>query len=124
MGDKALHYLIRLWSHCQEEKRGGLWVGATPDYVEAVCQFRGKQGKLYAALLAPLVPTGVGFIEDGTSSGEKLTPFVQIHDWHEENGGLIVSWKNGCKGGRKRTRGLPTDSPTDNPPRADQSRVE
>ena len=84
MGDKALHYLIRLWSHCQEEKRGGLWMGATPDYVEAVCQFRGKQGKLYAALLAPLVPNGVGFIEEHTSS-------VEIHDWHDTNGQMIVS---------------------------------
>ena len=99
-------------------------MGATPDYVEAVCQFRGKAGKLYAALLAPLLPDGAGFIEDGTEPGEKPTPFVRIHDWHDTNGQMIVSWKNGCKGGRKKTRGLPTDSPTDNPPRADKIRVE
>jgi len=118
IGPKALHYLYRLWAHCASEMRGQVWAHADASYVEAVCQYSGRpSGKLFAALTRGLTPTSAGFIE-------VMADRLVIHDWDSVNASLIKNWKNGAKGGRPITLGLPQDNPTKTPGTPDKIRGE
>jgi uncharacterized lipoprotein NlpE involved in copper resistance len=112
VGALAAEYLLRLWQHCQLVKKGGNWGKVTPEYVEAVCEYRGKRGKLFDALLNPLDGSedGVGWVELRPSGD------VVVHDWDRVNARLITSWENGKTGGRSKSlsRNLGTE-PMGNP---------
>jgi hypothetical protein len=83
VGDRAMEYLVRIWGHCQVNKRGSMWVGATPQYVEIVAAGETQRGKLFDALKA------IGWLHQ-TPEG------IRIHDWDEHNSVLLGRWnRNG-----------------------------
>ncbi len=97
VGDVAMELLVRLWTHCQQNKRGQFWRGANSDYVEVVCAGRSRRGKLFTAL------RDCGWIherEDG----------IEIHDWDKHNASLIARWKRDVKPAQ-----TPTQPATQNP---------
>lgn len=80
LGDKAMEYLVRLWGHCQQSKRGQFWTGANADYVEVICTGDRQRGKIYEALRA------CRWIHERDGG-------VEINDWDEHNAALIARWK-------------------------------
>lgn len=89
VGEYAMEALIRIWGHCQSNKRGERWQGRGADYVEVVAKWEGEPGTLFRAL------KDYGWIvveNDG----------VVIHNWEEKNKGMLASRNNGAKGGRPR----------------------
>jgi uncharacterized phage protein (TIGR02220 family) len=106
VGDLALEYLVMVWGHCQQNKRGEFWPGADEDYLEDLCQWSGKNGELYGAMIDS------GFVheeEDG----------LRIHDWNDMNSGFIANWKTKHKG-RKATQPTADQVQTNCEPTADQ----
>jgi uncharacterized phage protein (TIGR02220 family) len=87
VGEYALEALIRIWGHCQSNKRGERWEGRGADYVEVVAKWEGERGTLFRAL------KDYGWIE-------VHGPDVVIHNWEEKNKGMLASRHNGAKGGR------------------------
>lgn len=105
VGTEAIKYLLRLWAHCQASQRGEDWGEVSSDYVEMVCEWRGKRKKLFNALRKPLLPGRAGWIE--VREGR-----VIIHGWAELNKKLMHNWLVGPNGGRPRkTQGLPKENP-------------
>jgi uncharacterized phage protein (TIGR02220 family) len=96
VGDIAMESLIRLWSHCQTNKRGEFWPGADADDVELQCDWQGERGVLFRALLEC----------GGKRSGfiEVVEGGILIHDWNAMNATFTANWKNGTKGGRPKTK--------------------
>ena len=84
VGDGAMELLVRLWTHCQQNKRGQYWPGANPDYVEVVCAGRSRRGKLFAALRDC---AWIHEREDG----------IEVHDWDKHNASLIARWRRDIK---------------------------
>ena len=106
---EALEYLVRLWAHCQGQKRGAHWGKVGADYVEAVCQWPGSPGTLFAALVKPYGGRP-GFISVSRRDG------VTVTAWEEHNSSLVRCWANGDKGGRpgtnpRQTHGKPHGHP-------------
>jgi hypothetical protein len=89
VGEYALEALIRIWGHCQSNKRGERWPGRGADYVEVVAKWEGERGTLFRAL------KDYGWIEVHGAD-------VVIHNWEEKNRGMLASRNNGAKGGRPR----------------------
>lgn len=79
LGSDADTYPPRLWTWAYKFAKNGVIKGGAP-VIERACKWRGKPGKLYAALMS--VPPGFasGFIE---SDGET------IHGWNERTGAYI-----------------------------------
>lgn len=101
VGACALEYLVNLWGHCQEDKRGEFWGLVDADYVESVAGWRGGKGRLFEALTVALLPGKAPWL-DVTPEG------MRVHEWNERNAGLKAAWRNGSLGGRP-------VRPTDNP---------
>jgi hypothetical protein len=80
VGTMAMEYLVRLWGHCQQNKRGQVWRGATPDYVEVVCC--GKVNPRRPVFEALQACHWVELLADG----------VEIHDWDLHNASLKARW--------------------------------
>ena len=81
-------YILRLWGHCQEQKTHRfpkLSAGA----LAAICCFKTAPEQLWLAMQS------AGFIVVKNT-------VVEAHEWEEYNSGLIRSWNNGKKGGRKK----------------------
>lgn len=79
VGDVAMELLVRIWMHCQQNKRGQLWRGANSDYVEVVCAGRSRRGKLFTAL------RDCGWIHEREGG-------IEIHDWDKHNASLVARW--------------------------------
>lgn len=102
-------YVIRLWAHCQNRKT---WVFDLPTpALKAICRYTGDADKFESAMR-----------ECGFVSREGIA--VTVVGWDQYNASLIAAWANGNKGGRprkahiedsKKTHGLPTGNPADNP---------
>jgi len=84
VGDIALEYLVRLWGHCQQSKRGQFWPGATSDYVEVVCTGRSQRGKIFKALL------DCRWVHERENG-------VEIHEWNKYNASLVARWNRDQK---------------------------
>lgn len=139
VGEQALHVLVKLWTHCQKEQRGGNWGPVGRDYVLAVAGWAGKsyteKRRLWNALLRKAGPTLFGFVWLDEAKN------VVIHDWDKENAYLKANWVNGKNGGRpsgtggnngnsggngvrdvvkpSKTHGLTSGEPTGKPPPTD-----
>ena len=87
VGVRALHCLLRLWAHCQDNQKGSTWVGVDDVYVELVCRWDGAEGALVKALEV------CQFVR---RSGEDL----HVLNWDEYNASLIRNWYVGPMGGR------------------------
>lgn len=88
---KAMLILYRLWEHCQNAKKAGLWGKVSPSYVESVARWRGKKGVCWEALRYPLgreEPTKTWVDVD-------LEGNVTIKGWDEANKQLLASRNNG-----------------------------
>lgn len=86
VGDVAMELLVRLWTHCQQNKRGQFWFGANSDYVEVVCCGRSKKGRLFAAL------RDCQWIHERQNG-------IEVHDWDKHNASLVARWKRDVKPG-------------------------
>lgn len=87
-GSDILTFLVRIWGHCEQSRRGEWWEGADDEYVEIVAGWTGSPGVLADALAA------VRWIhrEEGG---------IRIHDWDKTNWRAVTSWNAVGKGGRK-----------------------
>lgn len=103
-------YLIRLWGHCQNQKKCE-FDSLPPAAIKAICRFAGDADQIDAAMIES------GFME---REGKSAT----ISGWDEHNASLINSWVNGQKGGRPKkpkstvkepteTHGLPKQNPSE-----------
>lgn len=92
-GPSALEFLLRLWGHCQDNKRGANWGNVSSDYVEMVCEWPGGAGVLYKALLKPMMVGRSGFAE------LRGRQFI-VHDWDHHNARLIANWNRNPDGRR------------------------
>lgn len=95
-------YVLRLWGHCQNQKKHRFPQMSAP-MLCAICCAKCAPQQLWLAL------QNAGFIR---FKGDTLI----VHEWDKYNQSLITSWRNGKKGGRKRkakqeTRGLPAGNP-------------
>jgi hypothetical protein len=88
IGEGAMEYLIRLWSHCQGNQRGEYWPSADADYVEMICRWDGQPGVLFKALAECGRPGFVAAEENG----------VRIHDWEEMNSQTVNNWRRNLNG--------------------------
>lgn len=88
----ALELLVRLWLHCQAEKRGENWGKVDQNYVEMVAGWEGDPGELWALLTKPLIVGKNPWVRVG-AEGE-----VTIHGWNEANGSLIANWHRNPRG--------------------------
>lgn len=79
VGDVAMELLVRLWTHCQQNKRGQFWRGANSDYVEVVLAGRSRRGKLFTAL------RDCQWIHERDDG-------IEVHDWDKHNASLIARW--------------------------------
>ena len=80
LGDLAMEYLVRLWAHCQQNKRGHVWPAATADYVEVVCTGRSHKGTPVFQALRECA--WVHERQDG----------IEVHDWDKHNASLVARW--------------------------------
>lgn len=89
VGDYAMEALLRIWGHCQQNKRGEFWPGADAEYLELIAEWEGEPGLLYRSL----TDKDIGFVvvEEGG---------LRIHNWDEMNPQFVKNWVNGPKGGR------------------------
>ena len=93
LGDaQALEYLLNIWGHCQEKKRGEDWGKVSLDYVEAIAGWSGEAGKLWTALTMPFCGKN-GWIHNKNGK-------VIVTAWNEHNGMLLKCWRVGSYGGR------------------------
>jgi hypothetical protein len=98
-------YLIRLWGHCQNQKKSH-FKALPPQALKAICHYHGKANELEEAL------TAAGYIERGKNNS------VTVRGWSEMNASLIAAWDNGLRGGRPRKNNNPSKTqakPTGNP---------
>ena len=79
VGDGALELLVRIWTHCQQNKRGQFWRGAGRDYVEVVAAGRTQRGKIFEPL------RHCGWIHEHADG-------IEIHDWDKHNASLVARW--------------------------------
>ena len=88
IGGLAAEYLIRLWGHCQELRKGENWGKADSDYVETVCDWKGEPGKLFAALEKQCCgkPGWIHRNEQGD---------LIVTNWEKHNKYLIKNWESG-----------------------------
>lgn len=102
-------YVMRLWAHAQTRKSDRFSMPARG--LAAQCRYKGQDADLLERCM-----TESGFIaRDGST--------IIVCGWAEKNAGLLASWENGAKGGRKpRTQKKPTGfksgtqtEPTGNP---------
>lgn len=105
--DRAMEVLVRLWAHCQQNKRGGFWKGADRLYVEIVITGRSMDGKLFAALAE------CGWVNERDGG-------IEVHDWNFHNASLVANWTRNTKGRPTATAtgqpaGYPAGYPTANP---------
>jgi hypothetical protein len=92
----ALEYLLRVWGHCQDRKRGENWGPVNAAYLEGMVNWTGEPGKLYTALAKPYYdkPGWIHADEDGN---------LIVTNWQEYNSGLIANWYRNPKGRTPRT---------------------
>lgn len=102
--DLACELILRLWGHCQENKRGGDWGAVSASYVEMVCKWPGPEGVLYQALLKQMMPGRAGFAE---LKGKRFI----VHDWDSHNASLIANWFRNPGGRGGKANGTPEASP-------------
>lgn len=100
VGADALEYLVRMWGHCEANKRGELWRGAGADYVEAVCRWKKRAGDLFLAL------TEIGWLHEDQGG-------VRVHDWEAMNWRRVSNWGLGS---RPKNKGQASEKPRLNPP--------
>ena len=79
VGDGALEMLVRIWTHCQQNKRGQFWRGAGRDYVEVVIAGCTQRGKIFEPL------QNCGWIHEHADG-------IEIHDWDKHNASLVARW--------------------------------
>ena len=84
VGDVAMEFLVRLWTHCQQNRRSQFWRGANSDYVEVVCTGRGERGRVFAAL------RDCRWIHERPDG-------IEVHDWDKHNASLIARWKRDAR---------------------------
>jgi hypothetical protein len=106
VGDVAMELLVRLWTHCQQNKRGQFWRGANSDYVEVVCAGRSRRGKLFTAL------RDCQWIHERPDG-------IEVHDWDKHNASLIARWKRDVKPAQTPTQPA-TQTPVQPPDRTGQ----
>jgi hypothetical protein len=101
VGDFAMEALTRLWAHCEGGQKGEYWKGATPEFVEAVCDWKGEPGKLFEAL------AHCRWIH-------KHRGGIRIHEWASYNWRRVSNWHNGKKspGRPKKTQQAHSVTPT------------
>lgn len=109
LGDVAMELLVRIWTHCQQNKRGQFWRGANSDYVEVVCAGRSRRGKLFTAL------RDCGWIQEHEDG-------IEIHDWDKHNASLIARWKRDVKPAQTSAQPA-TQPPVQTPDRTGQDRT-
>jgi hypothetical protein len=102
--DRALEMLLRIWAHCQEDKRGENWGKVDDNYVADVCQWPGEPEELTKPLFDLLVPGKNPWLcrdADGN---------LIVTGWNERNASMIANWYRGPYG-RKGSRGLSRQEP-------------
>lgn len=87
LGKDSLYLLLRIWTHCEMDRRMENWSGKDAAYVEAVARWEGTPGEAFKALVE------AGFVDVDAQS-------IRIHDWNENNGPMVSKWVNGKNGGR------------------------
>lgn len=88
LGDRADVYPLRLWMWCAKFAKNGIIKGGA-DQVEMACAWKGKPGKLHAALIES------GFIEhDGFT----------VHDWQEHAGRKLEQYEKKKRNQREKDR--------------------
>lgn len=105
-------YVMRLWAHAQTRKSDRFDMPARG--LAAQCRYKGADADMLERCM----------IESGFIAREGATLIVR--GWAEKNAGLLASWENGSKGGRKPgTKKKPTGfqsgtqtDPTGNPDRS------
>lgn len=98
IGLEALHYLGRLWCHCENEQRGDTWNVPDPAaYVEQVSTWRGQPGELYRVLVQ------LHWIDELPDGG------ICIHGWSEANRNILHAW-NARRNSRKTPEKPPSKS--------------
>jgi hypothetical protein len=95
-------YVLRLWAHCQNQKKSR-FAKMSATALCAICCAKCSPEQLWLAL------QNSGFVR---LRGDVLI----VHEWDEYNQSLLTSWENGKKGGRKlkaqlSTRGEPGENP-------------
>ena len=101
LGDVAMEILVRLWTHCQQNKRGHFWRGVNADYVEVVCCGRNKKGRFFTAL------RDCGWIQEKSDG-------IEVHDWDKHNASLIARWKRDVRPAQ--TSAQPSTQPPEQTP--------
>jgi hypothetical protein len=101
----AADFLIRLWGHCEEDRRRANWGKVDAAYVERICCWHGPKGKLWSALITPYYDRP-GFIHH-SKDGDLI-----ITGWEEHNSGMTSKWVNGNKGGRPPKPTVPAEHHT------------
>lgn len=101
LGEQALHYLVSVWAHCQEQQRGEFWAGKDGAWLEMVARWKGQPGQLYEALRDCAGPGRTGFVSQEEGG-------LRIHQWEEFNSVTVGNWTRN-RAGRKN----PTDTPRD-----------
>lgn len=84
VGEIALECLLRIWGHCESNKRGELWRGASPEYVEAVCRWKKRPGDLFIAL------ERFGWVKAEGNA-------IRVHDWEKSNWRAVSNWELGSR---------------------------
>jgi hypothetical protein len=108
-----MEVLITIWSHCQDENRGGNWGKVGPEYLGTLLnispKYPKKLGKVWKVLTEPGEGCTSAWLEYDDDDN------LIVHDWDIENKGLKASRNNGHKGGRVKVSDEPTGNPQDNP---------
>lgn len=95
-----MEYLVRIWAHCQGNRRGEWWAGKTAAYVEDIAGWEGGEGKLASGLAEPLDndPGWITIEKDG----------IRINGWNERNAQLLANWNRNPSG---KAKGKASDTP-------------
>lgn len=102
LGDPAaMEYLLRLWSHCQRDKRGENWGKKSEEYVEEMCEWPGERGKLFSAMSKPYCgrPGWIRILGSGQ---------VVVTSWTEHNQSLVNNWNRNPGGVAKTAKATGT----------------
>lgn len=93
-------YVLRLWGHCQVQKTHR-FPKLSASALAAICHFNGAPEVFWLAM------QNSGFVV-------VKSDVLEVHQWKEYNSGLITSWNNGKKGGRKKNPRVTRKEPTAN----------